>query len=140
EKINSKEEIKKARLSNQKVYAESKLINTNRTEIKDKMFFSYDKEGSLYFIENIQFINYLFIRAVATNFIFKNIDFSKTIFESCYLKDCRFINCKFEGAKFTNCNLQGSYFDLCNFDYVIFEKTFVDDEIFECAPKKDNLK
>lgn len=126
------------------VESEKILCSAGRIERKDIKFFSENPEYILnkrYFsIENLQYINYLFIRAVATDFIFRNIDFSKTIFDSCYLKDCRFINCKFEGAKFMNCNLQGSYFELCNFDYVIFEKTFVDDEIFECAPKKDNLK
>ncbi|KMQ61668.1 hypothetical protein ACM46_16265 [Chryseobacterium angstadtii] len=93
-----------------------------------------------YKLSDLKYINHLFIRAVAKDIIFENVDFSKTIFESSYLKDCRFIRCNFEGAKFVSCNLQGSYFECCKFDYVIFEKTFVDDEIFECAPKLDNLK
>ncbi|WP_295220285.1 pentapeptide repeat-containing protein [uncultured Chryseobacterium sp.] len=120
--------------------AEGKLIDSKRIELKDKMFFSKSQEGKYYFIEHLKFRRYLFVRGVATNFLFKNIDFSQTIFDSCYLKDCRFINCNFEGAKFINSNLQGSYFEFCNFDYVTFEKTFVDDEIFNCAPKKNNLK
>jgi len=124
--------------------SEKSLIPTGRIERKDVKFFSKNSdkiEGKLYFyIEDFKYSNYLFIRAVATDFIFKNIDFSKTIFDNCYLKDCRFINCKFEGAKFSNSNLQGSYFRDCNFDYAIFEKTFVDYEIFECAPKWNNLR
>ena len=124
--------------------SEKSLMHTGRIERKDIKFFNSDFdtiEGKrYYYIEDLKYSNYLFIRAVATDFIFKNIDFSKTIFDNCYLKDCRFINCKFEGAKFSNSNLQGSYFRDCNFDYVIFEKTFVDYEIFECAPKWDNLR
>ncbi len=124
--------------------AEEKLISSGRIEKKDVKFFSKTYENVLnkryYYIENFQFENYLFVRAIATDFIFRNINFSKTIFDGCYLKDCRFIRCTFEGAKFMNCNLQGAYYEDCNFNYVIFEKTFVDDEIFGCAPKKDNLK
>lgn len=128
------------------LYEESEkiLIPSGRIERKDVKFFNSTFEfieGKKYFfIEDLKYSNYLFVRAVATDFLFRNIDFSKTIFESCYLKDCRFINCTFEGAKFSNSNLQGSYFSDCNFDYVTFEKTYVDYEIFECAPKWDNLR
>lgn len=87
-----------------------------------------------------KFSTYLFVRAVAKDIIFENVDFSKAYFENSYLRDCRFIRCNFEGAKFTGSNLIGSYFEDCNFDYVTFEKTFIDDEIFECAPSKDNLR
>lgn len=124
--------------------SEGKLISSGKIEKKDIKFsnssFITIDNVKHYYIENLDFSNYLFIRAIATDFIFKNIDFSKTIFENAYLRDCRFERCNFEGAKFTNCNLQGSYFEDCKFDYVIFEKTFVDDEIFECAPKESNLK
>jgi hypothetical protein len=120
------------------------LRPSNRVEKKDMMFFSSKKleieKKQYYILDGNKFVNYLFIRAIAKNIIFKNIDFSITYFENCYLRDCRFIRCNFEGAKFAGCNLVGSYFEDCNFDYVTFEKTFVDDEIFECAPQKDNLK
>ncbi|MDM1377261.1 pentapeptide repeat-containing protein [Myroides marinus] len=138
-----KEEQKKRseeKRNNYKNLIESKLRDTNRTKVEDKMFFSAEQKENHYYIENLKYINYYFVRAVATDFLFINIDFSKTIFDSCYLKNCRFIRCTFEGAKFMNSNLQGSYFENCNFDFVIFEKTFVDDEIFECAPKRNNLK
>lgn len=120
------------------------LVSSNRIEKKDKMFYSSktDKVDNVlfYVLEGNNFQNHLFVRAIARKIIFKNVDFSKTYFENSYLRDCRFIRCNFEGAKFTGCNLTGSYFEDCNFDYVTFEKTFVDDEIFECAPKKDNLR
>ncbi len=120
------------------------LVSSNRIEKKDKMFFSstkkYVEKKQYYVLNGNNFSTYLFIRAVAKDIIFENVDFSKTYFENCYLRDCRFIRCNFEGAKFTGSNLIGSYFEDCNFDYVTFEKTFVDDEIFECAPKKDNLR
>ncbi|WP_269684790.1 pentapeptide repeat-containing protein [Flavobacterium lacustre] len=139
-----KDEIAIKKLRIKIAESEENLISSGKIEKKDIKFFSsnpeYISKKRYFSIENFQYINYLFTRAVATDFIFRNIDFSKTIFDNCYLRDCLFINCKFEGAKFMNCNLQGSYFELCNFDYVTFEKTFVDDEIFECAPKKDNLK
>ncbi|SEJ35564.1 Pentapeptide repeat-containing protein [Myroides marinus] len=124
--------------------ADECLISSGRIEKKDIKFSTKNTEfveGKKYhYIEDIKYDNYLFVRGIATDFIFRNIDFSKTIFDSCYFKDCRFINCKFEGAKFMNSNLQGSYYRECNFDYVLFEKTFVDFEIFECAPKWDNLR
>lgn len=120
------------------------LTPSNRVEKKDMMFFSsvkkFIEKKQYYILDGNKFENHLFIRAIAKNIIFQNVDFSKTYFENSYLRDCRFIRCNFEGAKFSGCNLMGSYFDDCNFDYVTFEKTFVDDEIFECAPKKDNLK
>lgn len=123
---------------------ELNLISSKRAERKDIMFFSSEKlyiEKKQYYVLNgNKFDNHLFIRAVAKSIIFQNVDFSKTYFENSYLRDCRFIRCNFEGAKFTGSNLIGSYFEDCNFDYVTFEKTFVDDEIFECAPKRDNLK
>lgn len=120
------------------------LIPANRIEKKDLKFFSSKSiniENKVFYrIVGNNFINHLFIRAIAKTIIFENVDFSQTIFDNCYLRDCRFIRCNFVGAKFMNSNLQGSYFEDCNFDFVIFEKTFVDDEIFECAPKRNNLK
>lgn len=141
-----KEEHKKKIEKLYLLYLESELtlIPSGRIERKDIKFSSSNHklidDIKHYYIECLKYSNYLFTRAVATDFTFINIDFSKTIFDNCYLKDCRFERCNFEGAKFTNCNLQGSYFEDCKLDYVIFEKTFVDDEIFECAPKLNNLK
>ena len=144
EVINDKEiKRKQKEESDNKTYGLN-LRSSNRVEKKDVMFFSSHKsfiEKKQYYILNgNKFENHLFIRAVAKNIIFESVNFSKTYFENCYLRDCRFIRCNFEGAKFTGSNLIGSYFEDCNFDYVTFEKTFVDDEIFECAPKRDNLK
>lgn len=142
--IENKDEEKIKKLRYQFHQSEANLITSGRVERKDVKFFSETSEqydGKKYFyIDSIKYSNYQFLRAVATNFIFKNIDFSKTNFDNCYLKHCRFIRCNFEGAKFSNSNLQGSYFEDCKFDYVTFEKTFVDEEIFECAPKLNNLK
>ena len=120
------------------------LRPSDRIEKKDMKFFSstpkYIDKKRYFVLNGNKFITYLFVRAVAKDMIFENVDFSKAYFENSYLRDCRFYRCNFEGAKFTGCNLTGSYFEDCNFDYVTFEKTFVDDEIFECAPKKDNLR
>lgn len=117
---------------------------SGRIELKDYKFYNTEFQWILkekyFFIKSASFDNRLFIRAVATKFLFENIDFSKSMFDSCYLKNCRFISCKFEGAKFINCNLSNSYFENCNFDYTTFEKSFIDEEIFECAPKNENLK
>ncbi|WP_048507728.1 pentapeptide repeat-containing protein [Chryseobacterium angstadtii] len=140
--ISTEEELKKQKLIALK--DDNYLVDSGRVEKKDMKFFTNEKtyisKKPHYKLSDLKYINHLFIRAVAKDIIFENVDFSKTIFESSYLKDCRFIRCNFEGAKFVSCNLQGSYFECCKFDYVIFEKTFVDDEIFECAPKLDNLK
>lgn len=142
--VNEKEIKRKLEENKNNIEIGINLISSKRKESKDVMFFSSKKsfieKKQYYIIEGNKFENFLFIRAIAKNIIFQNVDFSKTYFESAYLRDCRFIRCNFEGAKFSGSNLIGSYFEDCNFDYVIFEKTFVDDEIFECAPKKDNLK
>lgn len=120
------------------------LRRSDRIEKKDIKFFSstprYIDKKRYFVLDGNKYITYLFVRAVAKDIIFENVDFSKAYFENSYLRDCRFIRCNFEGAKFTGSNLTGSYFVDCNFDYVTFEKTFVDDEIFECAPKKSNLR
>lgn len=120
------------------------LRPSDRIEKKDMKFFSstskYIDKKRYFVLNGNKFITYLFVRAVAKDMIFENVDFSKAYFENSYLRDCRFYRCNFEGAKFTGSNLIGSYFEDCNFDYVTFEKTFIDDEIFECAPKKDNLR
>ena len=120
------------------------LRPSDRIEKKDMKFFSstpkYIDKKRYFVLNGNKFITYLFVRAVAKDMIFENVDFSKAYFENSYLRDCRFYRCNFEGAKFTGCNLTGSYFEDCNFDYVTFEKTFVDDEIFECAPTKSNLR
>jgi hypothetical protein len=120
------------------------LRKSDRIEKKDMKFFSsthkYIDKKRYFVLNGNKFITYLFVRAVAKDMIFENVDFSKAYFENSYLRDCRFYRCNFEGAKFIGSNLTGSYFEDCNFDYATFEKTFVDDEIFECAPKKDNLR
>lgn len=120
------------------------LYDSNREVKTDLMFFSSQsiKIDKYYFykIKGNNFSLHLFTRAVGKNIYFEEVDFSKTYFDNSYIRDCRFIRCNFEGAKFTNCNLQGCHFEDCKFDYAIFEKTFVDDEIFECAPKLNNLK
>jgi hypothetical protein len=142
--VNEKEIKKKQdEEENTKLYGKN-LISSKRVEKKDVTFYSTEKKfiekKQYYVLKDNKFGMHLFIRAVAKNIIFENVDFSKTYFENSYLRDCRFIRCNFEGGKFTGSNLIGSYFEDCNFDYVTFEKTFVDDEIFECAPKKDNLR
>lgn len=120
------------------------LYDSSRIVKTDLMFYSSQSikidKYNFYKIKGNNFSLHLFTRAVAKNIYFEEVDFSKTYFDNSYIRDCRFIRCNFEGAKFTNSNLQGSYFEDCNFDFVIFEKTFLDDEIFECAPKKNNLK
>ena len=122
----------------------SNLYDSYRKVKTDLMFYSsysYEINKHKYYkIKGINFSLHLFTRAVAKDIYFENVDFSKTYFDNSYIRDCRFVRCNFEGAKFTNSNLQGSYFENCNFDFVIFEKTFVDDEIFECAPERNNLK
>lgn len=142
--VNEKEiKRKQDEEDNNKLYGKN-LISSKRIEKKDVIFYSTEKQiikkKQYYVLNGNKFGMHLFIRAVAKNIIFENVDFSKTYFENSYLRDCRFIRCNFEGAKFTGSNLIGSYFEDCNFDYVAFEKTFVDDEIFECAPSKDNLR
>jgi hypothetical protein len=141
EKVFDENEIKKqTKEENDKEVCKDNLKYSGRIEKKDMMFYSSKTEKNHFVLDGNNFQNHLFVRAIASKMIFKNVDFSKTYFENSYLKDCRFYRCNFEGAKFTSCNLSGTYYEDCKFDYVTFEKTFVDDEIFECAPTKSNLR
>jgi hypothetical protein len=141
EKVFDENEVKKQiKEENDKKECKDNLKYSGRIEKKDMMFYSSKTENNHFVLDGNNFQNHLFVRAIASKMIFKNVDFSKTYFENSYLKDCRFYRCNFEGAKFTSCNLSGTYYEDCKFDYVTFEKTFVDDEIFECAPTRSNLR
>lgn len=85
--------------------------------------------------------NKLFLRLVAKQKRFENVDFKYTIFDSSYLRNCVFDSCDFTGCKFVSVNLYGSSFSGCKFDYVTFERTIIDSDILDVGcPGWDNLK
>jgi uncharacterized protein YjbI with pentapeptide repeats len=112
---------------------DQELQESGRTEVKDKKF-SAD-------VTKQKFANYLFVRLVAKDRTFKEIDFKYSIFDTCYLRDCSFDSCDFTGCRFVATNLTGSSFAGCRFDYVNFERTFVDDDILNTGcPGFENLR
>jgi hypothetical protein len=84
--------------------------------------------------------NRLFIRLVAKDRLFENINFQYTIFEGCYLRECKFVKCDFTGCKFVSTNLSGTAFSGCKFEYALFEKTLIANEILDThCPPVENL-
>jgi hypothetical protein len=85
--------------------------------------------------------NQLFVRLVAKEKRFSNVDFKYSIFETCYLRNCTFNSCDFTGCRFVGTNLVGSSFVGCKFDYVTFERTAIDNDILDSGcPGNENLK
>lgn len=92
-------------------------------------------------IENVKFINHLFVRLVAKNKRFVNVDFKYSIFDTSYLRNCTFDSCDFTGCRFVGTNLYGSSFTGCKFEYSNFERTLIDSDILDTGcPGPENLK
>ena len=91
--------------------------------------------------EKQSFVNYLFVRLVAKDKTFSQVDFRYAFFNDCYLRDCRFDSCDFTGCRFIGTNFHGSRFSGCKFDYAIFEKTFIDADILDTeCPGAENVR
>lgn len=109
------------------------LSDSNRVTHVDKRF---DED-----VSDEQFSNRLFIRLVAKQKRFTNVDFKYSFFDSCYLRNCVFDSCDFTGCRFVGTNLDGSAFSGCRFDYATFERTGVDNDILSAGcPGHENLK
>lgn len=92
-------------------------------------------------LENVDLRNHLFVRLIAKQRRFTNVDFKYCIFDTCYLRKCVFESCDFTGCRFIGSNLYGSNFTGCRFDYALFERTVVDNEVLETGcPGTENLK
>lgn len=109
------------------------LAPNNKSKEEDKRF-NADESNS-------KFMNYLFIRLVAMNRTFTNVDFSYSTFDTAYIRNCKFDSCNFTGCRFIGSNFHGSTFTGSKFDYAIFERTQIDNNILntEC-PSLENLK
>ena len=90
---------------------------------------------------NASYASFIFVRLVAKNKVFRNVDFRYCIFESCYLRDCTFVSCNLIGCRFLSTNLRGSQFSGCDFAYATFDKTIIADDILdrEC-PVRENQR
>lgn len=109
------------------------LSDSGREPLLDKRFDTN--------VENAKFINKFFLRLVAKNKTFKNVDFKYSIFDTCYLRGCRFDSCDFTGVRFLASNLHGATFSGCKFDYALFERTWLEPDILETeCPATENLK
>lgn len=109
------------------------LSPSNRTHHIDERF---DSDVSITALSN-----QLFVRVVAKEKRFTNVDFKYSIFDHCYFRKCTFDSCDFTGARFEGTNLSGSTFPCCKFDYTTFERTLVDDDILDSAcDQHENLR
>ena len=95
--------------------------SSNRKHHIDKIF----TEG----VVDNEYSNRLFVRGVAKERNFKNVDFKYTIFDTCYFRKCSFESCDFTGCRFTGTNFLGSTFTNCKFDYAVFERTQITTDI-----------
>jgi hypothetical protein len=85
--------------------------------------------------------NHLFLRLVAKERRFANVDFKYSIFDTCYLRQCAFDSCDFIGCRFIGTSLYGSTFSGCKCDYSTFERTIVTTDLLRtCCPAPENLK
>lgn len=85
--------------------------------------------------------NRFFVRLVAKDRKFTNVDFKYTIFDTCYLRRCTFDTCDFTGCRFIGTSLYGSRFAGCTFDYSVFERTIVDAALLDTnCPGTENRK
>ena len=66
-------------------------------------------------VEGAKFVNHLFVRLIAKNKRFVNVDFKYSIFDTSYLRKCVFDSCDFTGCRFVGTNLYGSRFTGCKF-------------------------
>lgn len=108
-------------------------VHSGRKEIKDQRF---DQD-----ISKQNFSNKLFVRLIAKNKKFTEVNFMYGIFEFAYLRNCIFENCDFTGCRFVNCNLTGSSFSGCDFSYATFDKTQIDNDVLDrSCPDRENLK
>jgi hypothetical protein len=109
------------------------FVSSGKTVLTDQKFDSNEADS--------RFLNHVFIRLVAMNKTFTNVDFRYTFFDSCYLRDCHFNSCDFTGSRFINTQLPGAKFTGCKFDYATFEKTLIDPTILDTeCPGHENLK
>lgn len=69
----------------------------------------------------------------------KNISFEHSYFFDCKLRKIHFENCSFVNCYFYNCDFSRSSFSNCDFRYSIFKDTLVDTDIFQSAPRENNL-
>ena len=109
------------------------LSNSNLASQIDKKF-----DGD---VSNQRFSNQLFMRLIAKEKRFTNVNFTQSIFDSCYIRKCVFDSCNFTGCRFIGSNLGGSVFLGCTFDYATFERTAIDNDILSGGcPGHENLK
>ena len=109
------------------------LVDSGRIEEKDKAIrLDLDRES---------LSNRTFVRLIAKERKFSNVDFRYSHFDACYLRNCVFDSCNFTGCRFVSSNFHGSSFVGCKFDYATFERTIIDNDLLDSScPGPDNLK
>ncbi len=109
------------------------FVDSGREEIKDMRLNAN--------VEDENLSNRLFLRLIAKDKTFININFTYCIFDNAYMRGCSFQDCNFTGCKFVNSNMVGSSFSGCNFQYATFEKTQIDNDVLSSScPDRENLK
>lgn len=109
------------------------VSSSGRVKLEDKRFDAN--------VATAKFLNHFFLRLVAKERHFQNVDFRYCIFDACYLRDCTFDSCDFTGCRFIGTNFHGSSFPGCKFEYAVFERTDIDDDVLaNNCPGYENLK
>lgn len=120
----------------------SEFKDANRRIFEDKMIVnSIDGDTiSEKYCEN-PFKNSIYIRISQSRDLvsIKNIIFDHSYFSDCKLRKIHFENCSFVNCYFYDCDFSKSSFSNCDFRYSKFKDTLVDTDIFNSAPRENNL-
>ena len=120
----------------------SEFKDANRRIFKDKTIDNYiDRDAILEEYCTNPFKNSIYIRVSQSgnSVNIKNVIFDHSYFFDCKLRKIHFENCSFVNCYFYNCDFSKSSFSNCDFRYSKFKDTLVDTDIFNSAPRENNL-
>ena len=120
----------------------SEFKDANRRIFKDKMIdTTIDRDAILkeYFTNPFKNSIYIRVSHSGNSLTIKNIIFDHSYFSDCKLRKIHFENCSFVNCYFYDCDFSKSSFSNCDFRYSKFKDTLVDTDIFNSAPRENNL-
>lgn len=120
----------------------SQFKNAERRIYKDKIIIDSIDGGNILkeYCHN-PFRNSIYIRVSHSGekIVIKDLSFEHSYFNNCKLRNIHFDNCSFVNCYFYNCDFSKSSFSNCDFRYSMFKGTLVNADIFNTAPRENNL-
>ncbi|HHF1739340.1 TPA: pentapeptide repeat-containing protein, partial [Haemophilus influenzae] len=120
----------------------SEFKDANRKIFKDKMInesISWDTILEEHCKNPFKNSIYIRVSQSGNSVTIKNIIFDHSYFFDCKLRKIHFENCSFVNCYFYNCDFSKSSFSNCDFRYSKFKDTLVNTDIFNSAPRENNL-